>query len=218
MLLIETGSDKSKAGCKSVTPKTRSSKQEEEGTPPVILDRPLVLVGLMGAGKSAIGRRLAHRLQLPFHDSDDEIEGVSGCPVPEIFARYGEDAFRDVERKVVLRLLDDGPQVLATGGGAFMDPTIRKAVAEKGLSLWLKASLPVLVERTARRGNRPLLAEGDAKEILKNLINVRYPVYGTADITVESRNRPLDAMTASCLTALRRYFEAQQREAEGSDA
>lgn len=177
--------------------------------PAITLDRSVVLVGLMGAGKSAIGRRMAHRLSLPFRDSDDEIESAAGCPIPEIFSRYGEPAFRDVERKVVLRLLDESPHILATGGGAFMDREIREAVARKAISIWLKAPLGVLVDRTARRGNRPLLANGDVREKLKSLMDVRYPVYGTADITVDSRNRPLDAMTDICIAALGRFRETQ---------
>ena len=182
----------------------------DEPTPAITLDRCVVLVGLMGAGKSAIGRRMAHKLSLPFRDSDDEIEAAAGCPIPEIFSRYGEPAFRDVERKVVLRLLDESPHILATGGGAFMDREIREAVGGKAISIWLKAPLGVLVDRTARRGNRPLLATGDVRAKLKSLMEVRYPVYGTADITVDSRNRPLDVMTDSCVSELSRFLEARQ--------
>ncbi|WP_366655002.1 shikimate kinase [Fodinicurvata sp. EGI_FJ10296] len=187
----------------------RKRRQAENGRllERIDLDRSVVLVGLMGAGKSAIGKRLAARLFLPFRDSDDEIELAAGCTIPEIFSRYGESAFRDVERKVILRLLDEEPHILATGGGAFMDPAIRQAVAEKAISIWLKAPLSVLVERTAKRGNRPLLAGGDVREKLKSLMEIRNPVYGAADITVDSRNRPLEAMTESCLVALGAYLE-----------
>lgn len=187
-----------------------ADKPDGKTDPALTLDRSVVLVGLMGAGKSAIGRRMAHRLSLPFRDSDDEIEAAAGCPIPEIFSRYGEPAFRDVERKVVLRLLDESPHILATGGGAFMDPAIRDAVGRKAISIWLKAPLGVLVDRTARRGNRPLLANGDVRAKLKALMEVRYPIYGSADITVDSRNRPLDAMTETCIAALGQFLETRQ--------
>jgi len=157
---------------------------------PHVPDRPIVLVGLMGAGKTTIGRRLAARFGVPFVDSDAEIEAAAGCSVQEIFDRYGEAAFRDGERRVVVRLLGGPVQVIATGGGAFMDPVIRSTVAERAISVWLKAELLVLLERTGRRNTRPLLKTGDPKEILERLIEERYPIYAEADIVVESGEGP----------------------------
>jgi len=152
--------------------------------------RSVVLVGLMGCGKSAIGRRLAGKLSLPFVDADEEIEKAAGKSIEEIFADHGEPYFRDGERKVLARLLRSGPQVLATGGGTFMNAESRAAIADSGVSVWLKADLPLLVRRVGRRGNRPLLKAGDPETVLRNLIATRYPIYAEADITVESRDVP----------------------------
>src|SRR5712671_340106 len=146
--------------------------------------RAIVLVGLMGAGKSKIGRRLAVRLGLPFFDSDPEIEAAAGETIEEIFANRGERAFRDGERRVVARLLGQPVHVLATGGGAFMDATTRALIEQRGVSLWLRADLEVLVSRVSRRSNRPLLREGDTHTILADLIEKRYPVYALADAIV----------------------------------
>jgi len=156
--------------------------------------RSIVLVGLMGCGKSAIGRRLAAKLSLPFVDADEEIEKAAGKSIEEIFADHGEPYFREGERKVLARLLRSGPQVLATGGGAFMNEETRAAVAGSGVSVWLKADLPLLLRRVGRRSNRPLLKAGDPETVLQNLITVRYPVYAEADITVESREVPHDVI------------------------
>lgn len=156
--------------------------------------RTIVLVGLMGAGKTAIGRRLAARLGLPFVDADAEIELAAGCSIPEIFTRYGEDAFRDGERRVIARLLGDPPHVLATGGGTFMDAETRNRIAETAVSVWLRADLDVLVARCARRNNRPLLKRGDPRKILGDLIEERYPVYAEADIVVESVDGPHESV------------------------
>lgn len=159
--------------------------------PPFQPKRTVVLVGLMGAGKSAIGRRLAHRLALPFIDADTEIEAAAGCTIDEIFARDGEAAFRAAERRIIARLLTEQPvHVLATGGGAFMDPATRALIRDKGLSVWLKADLDILLSRTARRGHRPLLKNGDPRAILQRLIDVRYPVYAESDLTVVSDDHP----------------------------
>lgn len=152
--------------------------------------RSLVLIGLMGAGKSAIGRRLAKRLELDFVDADKEIEAAAGMSINDIFAEHGEAYFRDGERRVIARLLDGGPVVLATGGGAYMNDETRAAIAEKGLSIWLNAKLKVLLERVSRRDTRPLLKTGDPREIMQTLMDERYPVYAQADITVESRDVP----------------------------
>jgi shikimate kinase len=167
-------------------------------------DRPVVLVGLMGAGKTTIGRRLAARFKVPFVDSDAEIEAAAGCSIQDIFDHYGEAAFRDGERKVVLRLLGGPVQVIATGGGAFLDPAIRSAVAEHGVSVWLKAELPVLLERVGRRNNRPLLKTGDPRQILERLMKERYPIYAKADIVVESGDGPHQIVVDKIMTQLER--------------
>ncbi len=148
--------------------------------------RTIVLVGLMGAGKTRIGRRLAARLELPFFDSDIEIETAAGETVEEIFANRGERVFREGERRVITRLLARPAHVLATGGGAFMDPETRALIARRGISLWLRADLDVLVARVSRRNNRPLLKQGDPRDILAALIAVRYPVYAEADLVIDS--------------------------------
>src|SRR5215468_8121452 len=142
--------------------------------------RAIVLVGLMGAGKSKIGRRLAARLGLPFFDSDPEIEAAAGETIEEIFTNRGEQVFRDGERRVIARLLAQPVHVLATGGGAFMDPATRAVIARRGISLWLRADLDILVARVSRRSNRPLLKSGDPRAILAELIERRYPVYAEA--------------------------------------
>ncbi len=174
------------------------------------LDRTLVMVGLMGAGKSAIGKRLAQALSLPFVDADKEIEEAAGCTIPEIFARFGEPAFRDGERRVITRLLDGPPCVLATGGGAFMDDTTRAKIKQSGLSIWLRAELDTLVRRTARRNNRPLLNAGDPREILAKLMAVRYPVYAEADLAVDSADAPPEITTQRVIDALAKYLAGQQ--------
>lgn len=157
------------------------------------LPRTLVLVGLMGAGKSSIGRRLAQRLGVDFVDADVEIESAAGRSIPEIFEELGEPAFRDGERRVIRRLLEDRtPHVLATGGGAFMATDTRSAIKDRGLSLWLKADIDTLFERVSRRTNRPLLKTADPKETLRGLMAVRYPVYAEADIVVETRRVPIE--------------------------
>jgi len=170
------------------------------------LDRTIVLVGLMGAGKSCVGRRLAQMLGLPFVDADDEIEAAAGCAIPEIFELYGEAEFREGERRVMARLLDGGPQVLATGGGAFLNPETRAAIRERGISVWLRADLETLVARTGRRTDRPLLRDGDPREKLRALIEERYPVYAEADITVDSGDGPPAATARAVLDALRRHL------------
>jgi shikimate kinase len=164
--------------------------------------RSVVLVGLMGCGKSAIGRRLAGRLSLPFVDADEEIERAAGKSIEDIFSDHGEPYFREGERKVLARLLRTGPQVLATGGGAFMNEETRAAIAENGVSVWLKAELPLLVRRVGRRGNRPLLKTGDPESVLQDLMTTRYPVYAQADITVESRDVPHDVIVGEIIERL----------------
>ena len=164
--------------------------------------RSIVLIGLMGAGKTAVGRRLANRLELPFIDADTEIEVAAGASISEIFAEHGEGYFRQGERKVIKRLLDEGRQVLATGGGAYMDPETRATIKARGLSVWLKADLKVLLKRVGRRDNRPLLAGGDPEKVMKKLIEERYPIYAEADVMVESRDVPHDVIVGAVIDAL----------------
>lgn len=173
--------------------------------PPFALTRTLVLVGLMGAGKSSIGKRLAQRLHVPFRDADAEIEDAAGCTIEEIFERHGEAAFRDGERRVIARLLTDAtPHVLATGGGAFMDPETRARIKEFGVSIWLRADLDVLLKRVKKRNNRPLLKRGDPREILERLITERYPVYAEADLVVDSLDGPHDQVVDDVLAQVAR--------------
>jgi len=172
--------------------------------------RTIVLVGLMGAGKSNIGRRLGARLDLPFFDSDNEIEAAAGESVEEIFANRGEQVFRDGERRVIARLLQQPVHVLGTGGGAFMDPQTRAAIKRRGVSVWLRADLDVLAARVARRSNRPLLKAGDPRAILAQLIERRYPVYAEADLTIDSGEGAPEATVNRVLTALAGCPLAQQ--------
>ena len=164
--------------------------------------RTIVVVGLMGAGKSKVGRRLALRLGLPFFDSDREIETAAGETIEEIFANRGERVFREGERRVIARLLAQPVHVLATGGGAFMDPATRELVARRGVSLWLRADLDVLVSRVLRRSNRPLLKQGDPRVILAELIERRYPVYAEADVVVDSGEGSPEATVTRAIAAL----------------
>ncbi len=156
--------------------------------------RSLVLIGLMGAGKTTIGRRLAARLDLPFYDSDNAIEEAAGQSVADIFTSHGEANFRSGERKVIARLLRNGAQVLATGGGAFLDACTREQIRLCGVSIWLRADFDTLMERVRRRSHRPLLQEADPEAVMKKLINERYPVYEGADFTVESADVPHDVV------------------------
>ena len=165
--------------------------------------RSIVLVGMPGSGKSAAGRRLAARLDLPFLDADEEIERAAGKPITDIFKDHGEPYFREGERKVIARLLRSGPQVLATGGGAFMVPETRESIRQYGISVWLKAELAVLLRRVFRRNNRPLLAK-DPEGVMRQLMETRYPTYAKADITVESHDLPHDAIVGEIIAALAR--------------
>lgn len=164
--------------------------------------RSLVLIGLMGAGKSAIGRRLAKRLGLDFVDADKEIEAAAGMSINEIFTEHGEDYFRDGERRVIARLLGGGPIVLATGGGAYMNEETRAEISENGVSIWLNADLDILLERVSRRDTRPLLKTGDPREIMASLMAERYPVYAGADVTVQSRDVPHDVIVEEIVQAV----------------
>jgi len=173
------------------------------------LQRSIVLVGLMGAGKSSIGRRLGQRQGCPFVDADKEIEKAAGCSIEEIFERHGEAAFRDGERRVIARLLGNPPQVLATGGGAFMDPRTRAAVRQHGISVWLRADLDLLVRRTGRRNNRPLLKGKDRRVILQDLIDERYPVYAEADVAVDIDDSPPEVTTGRVAAAIAEFLRTE---------
>jgi len=167
-------------------------KPAESGPESVVVralgGRSIVLVGMMGAGKSSIGRRLAGRLGIPFIDADTEIESAAGMTIPEIFEKHGEPYFRAGEARVIARLLDNGPQVLATGGGSLMDPQTRALIGQKSISIWLKADIDVLLKRTKRRNDRPLV------EKIKDLLPVREPIYAQADIIIQSRDEPHDTI------------------------
>lgn len=176
------------------------------------LDKTIVLVGLMGAGKSCIGKRLAAALGLPFVDADREIEAAAGgCSISDIFALHGEKVFRDGERRVIQRLLGNPVHVLATGGGAFMDPSTRALVKEKGLSVWLKAELDQLLKRVGRRNDRPLLRDVDPRQKLTELMEARYPVYAEADLTVESADGPPDITVQRVLRAIEAELDRADR-------
>jgi shikimate kinase len=180
--------------------------------------RSIVLVGLMGAGKTAIGRKLATALGLAFIDSDQEIEGVSRMTIPELFEQYGEPEFRALEQRVIQRVLEGGPQILSTGGGAFMNETTREAVRERGVSVWLKADLDLLMERVSKKQNRPLLKNDNPRAVLERLMGERYPVYAGADITVVTRDERKEVIAAEVVEAIARHLagigEAEPEEIE----
>lgn len=164
---------------------------------------PLVLVGLMGVGKSTIGRRLAKSLQRSFVDSDLEIEAAAGCSVSDIFAIHGEPIFRDLELRVITRILtNEEPLVLATGGGAFIQPGVRAVIQQHAISIWLRADLDVLLDRVSRRNTRPLLEQGDKRDILSKLMQERYPVYAHADYTIDSGHGPHDNVVEQVIATL----------------
>jgi shikimate kinase len=166
------------------------------------LRRTIALVGMMGAGKSSVGRRLAAKLDVPFRDADSEIEMAAGCSITEIFSRYGEEAFRDGERKVIARLLREPPHVLATGGGAFIDDGTRADIGARATSVWLRAPVELLMTRVGRRETRPMLRDGDPRETMERLLLVREPVYATADIAVDSEDGPHQSAVDRILSAL----------------
>jgi shikimate kinase len=175
----------------------------------LVLDRTVALVGLMGAGKTTVGRRLAAALDLPFVDADAEIAVAAGQTIPEIFEQRGECEFRRGERQVIARLLDGAPHVLATGGGAFIDPRTRALMKEKAISIWLKAPLDVLMKRVSKRDDRPLLKEDDPRAVMQKLMDERYPIYAEADLIVESSAGPHNTAAAAILDALRAYVSAR---------
>ena len=180
----------------------RSNQDEISETRDYLGNRAIVLVGLMGAGKSSVGRRLAEKLDIPFVDADHEIEVAAGKTIPEIFADHGEDYFREGERRVIMRLLENGRQVLATGGGAYMNSESRERIRDLGISIWLKADLDLLLKRVSKRNDRPLLKEDNPAAVLKRLIDLRYPVYALADVLVESRDVQHGQMVNDVIRAL----------------
>ncbi len=171
-----------------------------------ISDKSIVLVGLMGAGKTCVGRCLSEATGLPFVDADQEIEEAAGCSIEDFFELYGEEEFRAGEIRVIRRLLGNGPQILATGGGAFMADDTQLSVHKNGISVWLKASLDILTKRTSRRGGRPLLKNGNASETLEKLINIRYPIYATANIIVETGQEGVEITTDKVLKGIEDYL------------
>lgn len=177
-----------------------------------LLNRPIVMVGLMGAGKTSIGRALARRLGIPFVDSDKEIEAAAGCSVVDIFAMYGEKEFRRVEQRVISRLLNTPPvlKVISTGEGAFITPTVREMVLDKALTIWLKADLELLVKRTNFRNTRPQLLNTDSRKILAQLIDERYDIYAMADISVETRDESLRKTLDKVLYQIHNYIDKRK--------
>lgn len=171
----------------------------------LVIPKTVVLVGMMGAGKSSIGWRLAKKLGVEFHDSDQEVERAAGCSVTDIFETWGEKAFRDAERRVIQRLLHGPTQVISTGDGAFIDDEIRELIQEKAISVWLRANPDILLQRVVRRDTRPLLNEGDPKEILEEMIEKRYPIYEEANIIVDSNDDAHDATVERVMDALKDY-------------
>ena len=181
--------------------------------------RSIVLVGMMGVGKSSIGRRLGARLGVPFVDADAEIEKAAGMSIADIFARHGEADFRSGEARVIARLLEGGPQVLATGGGAVINPDTRAAIRAKGVSIWLAAEFDVLMRRISKRKNdRPMLQTADPAQTLRQLLAVREPVYALADLTVHSKEVPHDAIVAEIMMALAAFLKASTLGEQGDGA
>lgn len=183
----------------------RSIAREAETVRQRLGARPIVLVGLMGAGKTSVGRRLAEKLGIPFIDADHEIEAAAGKPIKEIFADHGEAYFREGERRVIQRLIGNGAQVLATGGGAYMNEETRQRIKEHGISVWLRASLPILMKRVAKRSDRPLLQADNPEAVMRGLMEQRYPVYALADVTVESRDVQHGQMVNDVIRALAQW-------------
>ena len=173
--------------------------------------RSIVLVGLMGAGKSTVGRRLAQKLGLPFRDADNEIEAAAGMSIPDIFSIHGEGYFRDGERRVIARLLQEGPMVLATGGGAFMNEETRARIAENGISIWLRADLDVLMRRVRKRATRPLLQNADPEGTMRQLMEKRHPIYALANLTVESHEAPHDRVVVEIMGVLAEWLDKDGR-------
>lgn len=188
-------------------PGRASPPAEMTASIPPKIPKTIVLIGMMGAGKSCIGRRLAARLGLPFTDADQEIAEAAGCSISDIFSLHGEAAFRDGERRVIARLLEAPVHVLAAGGGAFMDKRTRARIRERAISVWLRADIDLLLRRVSRRNTRPLLEQGEPREVLEKLIAERYPVYERADIIVDSVDAPPEVTVDRVLEELAAYLE-----------
>lgn len=177
---------------------------------PALSQKTIALVGLMGVGKSSVGRRLAAVLGMPFADVDDEIEKAAGCSIPDIFAEHGEAEFREGERRVIARMLDEPPHVMATGGGAFCQTATRELIKAKAISIWLQADVDVLVKRVARRDNRPLLKGRDPRVVLSDLAREREPHYAQADIHISSGEAPHQAAVDAIVAALKAHLKAPE--------
>jgi len=199
------------------SPKTDRADTYPKMTPPnpsFTPTRTIVLTGMMGAGKTCIGRKLAERLDLPFVDADAQIAEAAGCSISEIFERHGEEAFRDGERRVIARLLGEGVHVLAVGGGAFMDPETRALILDKALSVWLRADIELLLSRVLRRDTRPLLKTGDPRKILERLMAERYPVYAEANVIVDSLDAPPEVTVEKTHEALAAFMKDNPQESQ----
>lgn len=179
----------------------------------VTVPKPIVLIGMMGAGKTSVGRQLALKLALPFMDADHEIEAAAQATITEIFARDGEAVFRSGERRVIARLLDGPVCVLATGGGAFMNPETRAKIRERAISVWLRADLDLLTRRVGRRRDRPLLQEGEPREVLARLLALRSPVYAEADLVVDSGEQTPEQVADAVIAALKSYLSEHEADA-----
>ncbi|KAB0572227.1 shikimate kinase [Brucella pituitosa] len=191
----------------SSTTKQTNLNEKADAVRQLLGAKVVVLVGLMGAGKSTVGRKVATMLGLPFRDADNEIESAARMTVPELFEAYGEAEFRDLERRVILRLLEDGPMVLATGGGAYMNAETREAIAANGVSVWLNAELDVLMDRVSRRQNRPLLRNDDPRGVMQRLMNERYPVYALADLHVMTRDDKKEVIAGELIDVLTEHLD-----------
>ena len=183
----------------------RSLSKEIEDIREKLGNRPIVLVGLMGAGKSSIGRRLAEKLEIPFVDADHEIEVAADKTIPEIFTDHGEAYFREGERRVISRLIENGAQVLSTGGGAFINEETRHSIHAHGISVWLKADLPLLMKRVMKRADRPLLQTEDPEAVMQKLMDQRYPIYAKANVTVESKDLQHTQMVNEVIKVLAKW-------------
>lgn len=191
---------------------TDQTQDASSDAPLPLRQRSLVLVGLMGAGKSTVGRRLATQLGMPFCDADTEIERAAGQTISEIFEQHGEEFFRSGERRVIARLLAGDRMVLATGGGAFMHDETRKLISERAISIWLKADFDLLMKRVLRRNHRPLLQQGDPHETMRKLMDERYPTYGEANLTIEAQDGPHSHTVARIVDDLEDYFDDRSDE------
>lgn len=185
---------------------TKTQPQPQTRTQHVVWkEKPIVLIGLMGAGKSTVGRKLARAMEWEFEDSDAAIEEAAGCSISDMFQIHGEPMFRDLEHRVITRLVSEKPIVLATGGGAWMQAKVREVIQAKAVTVWLNAELEVLLERVSRKSHRPILEQGNKREILKRLMEERYPIYRLADITVDSNEGSQEAVVKRIIAALDAY-------------